>query len=178
MPPTIDARSASSGDIRGGIMHSRLRYVLILALNLAVARVGWATCSVDSQLTNLGGSPSKCTPSQLDRLERVLNNRLQFRAALDLPLATKVLEERKCPSAGEFQAFFDAWRQLPRTGFTYTAKRYCMTTPTFYGIRFAYPDKPLDDAAASRLAVDLDRLKNEVIPALASKRAEVNGMLR
>jgi hypothetical protein len=41
-----------------------------------------------------------------------------------------------------------------------------------------YPDKPLDDAAASRLSVDIDRLQNEVIPALASKRAEVNGVLR
>ena len=159
-------------------MQSRLRYVLILTLSLAAAKVGWATCSVDSQLVNLGDPPIKCSPSQLGRLDRVLSNRLQFRATLDLPLATKVLEERKCPSAEEFQAFFDAWRRLPRTGFTYTAKRYCMTTPTFYGIRFAYPDKPLDDAAASRLAVDIDRLRSEVIPALASKGAEVNGLLR
>src|SRR5262249_9023475 len=87
--PTIDARP-SPGDIRGGIMHSRLRYVVILVLSVAVAKVGWATCSVDSQLTNLAEAPTQCSPSQLGRLERVLNNRLQFRETLDLPLATKI----------------------------------------------------------------------------------------
>jgi hypothetical protein len=67
---------------------------------------------------------------------------------------------------------------LPGTGSIYTAKRYCQTTPTVYGIRFPDPDKPLDDAAASRLGADIDRLQNEVIPALASKRAEVAAILR
>jgi hypothetical protein len=89
-----------------------------------------------------------------------------------------VLRERKCPSAEEFEAFFAAWKQLPGTGFRYTAKKYCLTQPTFYGIRFPFPDKPLDDIAAAELSADIDTLENAVIPALASKLTAVDGLMR
>jgi hypothetical protein len=48
-----------------------------------------------------------------------------------------------------------------------------VTEPTFYLIRFPSPDKPLDDAAGASLSAAIDRLRNSVIPALASKEAVV-----
>jgi hypothetical protein len=59
-----------------------------------------------------------------------------------------------------------------------TARKYCQTTPTFYLIQFPSPDKPLDDTALAKLSADIDRLQNVVIPALESKRAEVDALLR
>jgi hypothetical protein len=154
-------------------MQFRLRSVLTLLLVLATAGVAGATCNIAQQLSNLQEAPTGCSPSQLGRLEKVPANRLRFSEDLDLPLATRVLQERKCPSAEEFKAFFDAWRELPRTGTTYTVRRYCVTEPTFYLIRFPSPDKPLDDAAGASLSAAIDRLRNSVIPALASKEAVV-----
>jgi hypothetical protein len=89
-----------------------------------------------------------------------------------------VLGERKCPTVEEFEAFAAAWNRLPGTGVSYTAKRYCLTKPTVYGLRFPFPDKPLDNAAANRLSADIDALQNELIPALASKVAEVEALVR
>jgi hypothetical protein len=80
--------------------------------------------------------------------------------------------------AEEFKTFFEAWKELPGTGFRHTVKRYCLTPPTYYGIRFPWPDKPLDDTAVSRLSADIDALQNELIPALSSKRSEVEGLVR
>jgi hypothetical protein len=154
-------------------MKFRLRSVLTLLLALATAGVAAATCNIAQQLSNLQEAPTRCSQSQLGRLEKVLVDRLRFREDLDLPLATRVLQERKCPSADEFKAFFDAWRELPRTGITFTVQQYCLTEPTFYMIRFPSPDKPLDDAAAASLSVAIDRLRNSLIPALASKEAVV-----
>ena len=158
-------------------MHLRSACVPMMLLALATPGISWARCSIERQTSNLEMAATRCTPQQLDALQQVLSNRLQFRLSLDLPLAEKVLEERKCPSAEEFTAFFDAWRQLERPGFTYTVKRYCLAPPTFYGLRVPSPDKPLDDAAASRLGSDIEQLQHAVIPALASKFAEVNGRL-
>jgi hypothetical protein len=157
----------------------RFRIVPMMAfLTLATAGGAWARCGTERQLAHLETKPIKCSPGQLVALQRVLGNRLQFRESLDLPLAQKVLEERKCPSVEEYQAFFDAWKQLPGTGVVYTAKKYCQTTPTFYLIRFTAPDKPLDDAAAAKLGDDIERLQNLVIPALESKRTEVDALVR
>jgi len=133
---------------------------------------------MERQLAHLEAAPSKCSQGQLVALERVLSNRLQFHESLDLPLARKVLDERKCPGADEFVAFFDAWKQLPGTGSVYTVKKFCATTPTFYLVQFPFPDKPLDEDAATKLSEDIDRLQNVVIPALQSKFIEVETLLR
>jgi hypothetical protein len=132
---------------------------------------------MERQLAHLEAAPSKCSQGQLVALESRLSNRLQFRETLDLPLARKVLDERKCPGADEFVAFFDAWKQLPGTGSVYTVKKYCATTPTFYLVQFPFPDKPLDEDAATKLSEDIDKLQNVVIPALASKSTQVQALL-
>ena len=155
-----------------------IRHFLAMLFIVLAAEPAWAACSTWVQLARLGASPAKCTEGQLGTLDKVLSNRLQFRAVLDLPLATQVLRERKCPSAEEFEAFFAAWKQLPGTGVRYTAKKYCLTQPTVYGIRFPFPDKPLDDIAAAELSADIDTLENAVIPALASKLTAVDGLMR
>jgi hypothetical protein len=160
------------------MMQFRVHHFLAMILTVLAAEGAWAACSIGGQLSRLDASPVKCTQRQLDRLDKVLSNRLQFREVLDLPLATEVLREGKCPSAEEFKAFFDGWKQLPGTGFNYTVRRYCLTKPTYYGIRFPWPDKPLDDTAASRLSADIDVLQNELIPALSSKRSEVDRLVR
>ena len=147
-------------------------------LVLATASAAWARCGVSHQLANLEARPTKCSSKQLVALQHALANRLEFRESLDLPLAKKVLQERKCPSTDDLRAFVDAWKQLPGTGFSYTAKRFCLAAPTVYSIRFPSPDKPLDDATAAKLASDIDRLESEVIPALTSKRAEVDELAR
>jgi hypothetical protein len=157
----------------------RFRSIALVAfLTLAFASGAWARCGMARQLVHLEAAPSKCSQGQLNALEKVLRYRLQFRESLDLPLAKKVLDERKCPSADEFVAFFDAWRQLPGTGSVYTVKKYCATTPTFYLVQFPSPEKPLDDDAATRLSEDIDRLQNVIIPALESKRTEVEALLQ
>jgi hypothetical protein len=158
-------------------MHVRSACVPMMLLALAAPGISWARCSIERQASNLEMATTRCSQRQLDALQTVLSNRLQFRESLDLPLAEKVLEERKCPSAEEFRVFFAAWKQLERAGFTYTVKKYCLAPPTFYHLRPPDPDKPLDDAAVSSLAADIERLQNAVIPALASKSAEVNGRL-
>jgi hypothetical protein len=147
-------------------------------LALAPASGAWARCGMVRQLAHPEAAPSKCSQGQLVALERTLSNRVQFRESLDLPLARKVLDERKCPSADEFAAFFDAWKQLPGTGSVYTVRKYCATTPTFYLVQFPSPEKPLDDDAATKLGEDIDRLQNVVIPALQSKFIEVETLLR
>ena len=151
---------------------------LMASLALAPASGAWAGCGMVRQLAHLEAAPGKCSQAQLVALEKVLSNRLQFRESLDLPLARKVLDERKCPSADEFVAFFDAWKQLSGTGSVYTVKKYCATTPTFYLVQFPSPGKPLDEDAAIKLGQDIDRLQNVVIPALGSKRTEVEAFLR
>jgi hypothetical protein len=151
---------------------------LVAFLTLASATGAWARCGMERQLAHLAVAPSKCSQGQLVALERVLSNRLQFRETLDLPLARKVLDERKCPSADEFVAFFDAWKQLPGTGTVYTVRKYCATTPTFYLVQFPAPEKPLDDDDATRLSEDIDRLQNVVIPALESKSTQVEALLQ
>ena len=82
------------------------------------------------------------------------------------------------PEPDEYEAFFDAWKQLPGTGSGYTVKKYCATTPTYYLVRFPSPEKPLDDDAATRLSEDIERLETVVIPALMSKRAVVDALAR
>jgi hypothetical protein len=156
-----------------GIRH----FLAVLCIVLA-AEPAWAACSTGGQLARLGASPAHCTQGQLGTLDKALSDKLQFRAVLDLPLATQVLRERKCPSAEEFEAFFAAWKQLPGTGFRYTVKKYCLTQSTVYGIRFPFPDKPLDDVAAAELSADIDTLENAVIPALASKLAAVDQLVQ
>jgi hypothetical protein len=151
---------------------------LVAFLTLAPATGAWARCGMVRQLAHPEAAPSKCSQGQLVALERTLSNRVQFRESLDLPLARKVLDERKCPSADEFAAFFDAWKQLPGTGSVYTVRKYCATTPTFYLVQFPSPEKPLDDDAATKLGEDIDRLQNVVIPALQSKFIEVETLLR
>ena len=151
---------------------------LMALLTLASASGAWARCGMERQLAHLEAAPSKCSQEQLVALERVLSDRLQFRESLDLPLARKVLDERKCPGADEFVAFFDAWKQLPGTGSVYTVRKYCATTPTYYLVQFPFPEKPLDDDAATKLSEDIDRLQNVVIPALQSKFIEVETLLR
>ena len=146
-------------------------------LTLALASGASARCGMERQLAHLEAAPSKCSQGQLVALESRLSNRLQFRETLDLPLARKVLDERKCPGADEFVAFFDAWKQLPGTGSVYTVKKYCATTPTYYRVQFPFPEKPLDEDAATKLSDDIDRLQNVVIPALASKFTEVEALL-
>jgi hypothetical protein len=133
---------------------------------------------MERQLAHPEAAPSRCSQGQLAALERVMSYRLQFRESLDLPLARKVLDERKCPSVDEFVAFFDAWKQLPGTGSVYTVRKYCATTPTYYLVQFPFPEKPLDDDAATKLSEDIDRLQNVVIPGLASKFTEVEALLR
>ena len=150
----------------------------VLLLTISTGQRAWAACSTGGQLARLGTSPIKCTERQLTMLDKVLNNRLEFRAVLDLPLATQVLRERKCPTAEEFEAFFAARKRLPGTGVTYTIKRYCLTDSTFYRIRFPFPDKPLDDTALGRLSADLASLETEVIPALASKLDAVDQLIQ
>ena len=150
---------------------------LLALLTLAPASGAWARCGMERQLAHPEAAPSRCSQGQLAALERVLSYRLQFRESLDLPLARKVLDERKCPRADEFEAFFDAWKQLPGTGSDYTVKKYCATTPTYYLVQFPFPDKPLDEDAATKLSQDIDRLQNVVIPALASKFTEVEALL-
>jgi len=151
---------------------------LVTMLTVLTAEGAWGACSTGGQLARLSASPAKCTDRQLTTLDKVLSNRLEFRAVLDLPLATQVLRERKCPTAAEFEDFVAAWNRLPGTGVNYTVKRYCLTKPTFYGIRFPFPDKPLDDTAAVKLSVDIDALQSKLIPALASKLADVDGLVR
>jgi hypothetical protein len=160
------------------MMQSGVQHVLAMILTLLAARGAWAACNIGSQLSRLDASAAKCTQRQLHRLDTILSNRLQFRESLDLPLATKAVRERKCPSADEFEAFIDEWKRLPGTGFNYAVKRYCLTPPTYYGIRFLWPDKPLDDTAATRLSTDIDALRNDMIPALTSKHAEVETLVR
>ena len=155
-----------------------IRHFLAMLFIVLAGEPAWAACSTGGQLARLGASPAKCTEGQLGTLDTVLSNQLQFRAFLDLPLATTVLRERKCPSAAEFEAFFAAWKQLPRTGVRYTVKRYCLTPPTFYLVRFPSPDKPLDETAAARLSADITTLENQVIPALSAKLAAVDGLMR
>jgi hypothetical protein len=150
----------------------------ILLLTISTGERAWAACSTRGQLARLDASPVKCTERQLTRLDNVLNNRLEFRAVLDLPLATQVLRERKCPSVAEFAAFVAAWNRLPGTGVSYTAKKYCLTDPTVYGLRFPFPDKPLDDAAVVKLGTDVGKLQSEVIPALASKLNAVEQLIQ
>jgi len=157
---------------------SRARGFLITMLTVLAAQGAWAACSTGGQLARLDADPARCSERQLARLDEVLGNRLEFRAVLDLPLATTVLRQRKCPAAEEFEAFVAAWKRLPRTGIDYTVKRYCLTKPTFYRIRFPLPDKPLDDAAAIKLSADIAKLQSEVIPALASKLAKVDELVR
>src|SRR5262245_50805340 len=159
-------------------MQFRIQHVLAMMVAVTIAEGAWATCRVGGQLSRLATSPARCTQQQLDKLDTLLGNRLEFRASLDLPLAEKVLRERKCPSLEELQAFLDAWRRLPGTGFRYTAKKYCLTLPTYYGFQFPWPDKPLDDRAAGRLAEDIDRLRDELIPALAAKRSAVRTLVQ
>ena len=159
-------------------MQFRIHHAVAMMLAVSVAEGAWATCRVGGQLSRLGTSPATCTQWQLDKLDTVLSNRLQFRASLDLPLAVTVLRERKCPSLEELQAFRDAWRRLPGTGFRYTAKRYCLTRPTYYGFQFPWPDKPLDDTAAARLGAEIDKLRDELIPALEAKRSAVKTLVQ
>ena len=155
-----------------------IRHFLAMLFIVLAAEPAWAACSTGGQLARLGASPAKCTEGQLGTLDKVLSNRLQFRAVLDLPLATRVLRERKCPSAEEFAAFVAAWNRLPGTGVSYTAKKYCLTDPTVYGLRFPFPDKPLDDAAVVKLSTDVGKLQSEVIPALASKLNAVEQLIQ
>jgi hypothetical protein len=155
-----------------------VRRFLVMMLIVSTAEGAWAACSTGGQLARRDVSPAKCSVRQLARLDQVLSNRLEFRAVVDLSLATTVLRERKCPSIEEFEAFFTAWKRLPRTGVSYTVERYCVSKPTFYGIRFPLPDKPLDNTAAVKLSADIDALQNEMIPALASKLAKVDELAR
>ena len=154
-----------------------VRRFLVTILTVLAAEGAWAACSTGGQLIRIDASPAKCTERQLGTLDAMLSHRLQFRAFLDLPLATQVLRERKCPTAEEFEAFFAAWKRLPGTGVNYTVKRYCLTEPTVYRIRFPFPDKPLDDTALVKLSADVAALESEVIPALASKLAAVDQMI-
>ena len=154
-----------------------VRRFLVTILTVLAAEGAWAACSTGGQLIRIDASPAKCTERQLGTLDAMLSQRLQFRAFLDLPLATQVLRERKCPTAEEFEAFFAAWHGLPGTGVNYTVKRYCLTEPTFYRIRFPVPDKSLDDTALVKLSADVAALESEVIPALASKLAAVDQLI-
>jgi len=156
----------------------RARRFFVTMLTVLTAESAWAACSTGGQLIRLGADPVTCSDRQLTRLDKVLSNRLEFRATLDLPLASAVLRERKCPSTEEFDAFFEAWKQLPGTGVTYTVKRYCLTRPTFYGVRLPFPDKPLSDQAAAKLSSDVEALQSDAIPALASKLARVDELVR
>jgi len=156
----------------------RVRRFLVTVLAVLTAEGAWAACSTGGQLARLDADPARCSERQLARLDEVLGNRLEFRAVLDLPLATLVLRQRKCPTAEEFETFVAAWKRLPGTGVNYTVKRYCLTKPTFYGIRFPLPDKPLDETAAIKLSADIDALQSETIPALASKLAKVEELVR
>jgi hypothetical protein len=155
-----------------------VRRFLVAMLTVVTAEGVWAACSTSGQLARLDAAPAKCSVRQLARLDEILSNRLEFRAVLDLSLATTVLRERKCPTVEEFEAFYAAWKRLPGTGVNYTVKRYCLTKPTFYGIRFPSPDRPLDETAAVNLSADIDRLQSEAIPALASKLAKVDELVR
>src|SRR5262249_7617438 len=135
-PPAPDLRSCGHPRVKGEMtMTTKWVRVLmstgatILLLTISAGQRAWAACSTGGQLARLGESPVKCTQLQLTSLDTVLNNRLEFRAVLDLPLATQVLRERKCPTAEEFEAFFAAWKRLPPTGVNYTVKRYCLTEP-------------------------------------------------
>ena len=159
-------------------MQSHLRPVLALALVVATAGVSHAACNVADELARLGTAPAGCTQFQLHRLQVVLERRVAFRETLDLPLARTVLAQHTCPDADAFRAFFDAWRALDRSGHTYTIKRYCSTPVTFYGVRFPYPDKPLDGAEVAALAGDVDTLEHRLVPALVTKRAVVGELLR
>jgi hypothetical protein len=159
-------------------MQSHLRPVLALALAVATGGVARGACNVAHELARLEAAPTGCTQPQLHRLQTVLEKRVAFRETLDLPLAQTVLAQRTCPGADAFRAFFDAWRALDRTGHTYTIKRYCSTPMTFYGLRFPYPAKPLDDAEAAALAGDVDALQHRLVPALVTKSSVVSEMLR
>jgi hypothetical protein len=159
-------------------MQFHLRPVLALALVVATGRVSYGACNVAHELARLTAAPAACTQSQLHRLQAVLERRVAFRETLDLPLAQTVLEQRTCPGVDAFRAFFDAWRALDRTGHAYTIKRFCSTPQTFYGLRFPYPDKPLDDADVAALAADIDTLEHRLVPALATKSAAVSELLR
>jgi hypothetical protein len=108
----------------------------------------------------------------------MLSNRLQFRESLDLPLARKVLDERKCPPRTR------SWpSSMPGGSYRGRARTTpsgsdCATTPSYYLVQFPFPEKPLDDDAATKLSEDIDRLQNVVIPALQSKFIEVETLLR
>ena len=95
-----------------------VRRFLVTILTVLAAEGAWAACSTGGQLIRIDASPAKCTERQLGTLDAMLSQRLQFRAFLDLPLATQVLRERKCPTAEEFEAFFAAWHGLPGTVLT------------------------------------------------------------
>ena len=159
-------------------MQFHLRPVLALALVVATGGVSRAACNVAHELARLTAAPAGCTQSQLHRLQVVLERRVAFRETLDLPLAQTVLEQRTCPSVDEFRAFFDVWRALDRTGHAYTIKRYCSTPQTYYGLRFPYPDKPLDDTEVAALAADIDTLEHRLVPALVTKSTAVSELLR
>jgi hypothetical protein len=62
-------------------------------------------------------------------------------------------------------------------GSVYTVKKFCATPPTFYLAQFPFPDKPLDEDAATKLSEEIDRLQNVVIPALESKSTQVQALL-
>src|SRR5260370_3046001 len=111
-----------------------VRRLLVTMLTILIAQGAWAACSTGGQLVRLEASPAKCSDQQLLALDETLSNRLEFRAVLDLPLATQVLRKRKCPTAQEFEDFMAAWKRLPGTGVHYTVKRYCQTKPTVYRI--------------------------------------------
>lgn len=59
----------------------------------------------------------------------------------------------------------------------FTIQRYCSTTQTYYGLRFPYPDKPLDDAEVAALAADIDALEHRLVPALVTKSSLVSELL-
>jgi hypothetical protein len=159
-------------------MQSHLRPVLALVLVVAATGVARGACNVTHELSRLTEAPTGCTRAQLHRLQVVLENRVAFRDALDLPLARAVLEQRTCPGVDEFRAFFDAWRALYRTGHAYTIQRYCSTPRAYYGARMPYPDRPLDDAQVAALAADVDTLEHSLVPALVTKSSVVRELLR
>jgi len=159
-------------------MQPHLRLALALAVVVATGGVSRGACNVTHELAHLTAAPAGCTRSQLQRLQVMLQRRVAFRETLDLPLAQTVLAQRTCPGADAIRAFFDAWRALDRIGHTFTIKRYCSTPMTFYGLRFPYPDKPLDDAEVAALAGDVDALQHRLVPALVTKSSVVNEMLR
>src|SRR5262249_17251233 len=123
--------AAGTGRFQSAMSRSLPRSIFrVTFLVLATASAAWARCGVSHHLADLEARPRKCGRKPLVALQPALANRLEFRESLDLPLAKKVLQERKCPSTDDLRAFVDAWKQLPGTGFSYTAKRFCLAAPT------------------------------------------------